>query len=683
MSHSFLRLRCLGIVTVLPAILFSILRFAEPAESDEGENIKRIDDRQVTIRSAADVSRKREALVHFIWGLPGIPTDKLPAVEKNDRSPVRGLTNLDRVDTLTITMEASQKGYAHHFIPKRKNNRLVILHHGHAPSFDDDPALEDVGYGMQRAIHGLLTDGYSVLAVYMPHIVQFRTRLTVDDNRSIGHDDMFSSIKVKNGSVMKFFLEPVAVCLNYLRTKAAADGFPVYRDFSMVGLSGGGWTTTVYAAIDPTIKASFPVAGSIPLYLRCGGSIGDTEQTLSNFYQIAGYSDLYVLGSYGPGRKQIQILNRRDDCCFGEKQHEGKVSYDEAMRDYENRVRVALYNLGSQGFFRLEIDEAAPSHMISWNALINTILAELNGGRSYIGAAAPTDAFVRGMNGHLWHHGPDGWKDTGFPMVGVPAVVKGAVNDLDVFYRNPRNEPMHAYYASGAGWKRRPIEGIIITDPAAGSAEKGRIDIVAFGRSKRLYSWRLTGAGVRAYGLVKGSEPGLGNPVLVVRGPKQLDIFYRGLDRTLRHVHSTGVPALWKSESLGGILLDFPTAIAAPDGSLRAYVRDPSGQLVEAAQAKGDAPWRWTVISDPKGGQLIAGSPSASVQGPVVRVDARTPADGLGTFTLAKDWSFANHGGSITGSPTSTPRGAFARSGSGGLLLNDGAKWFSRDGIFD
>lgn len=32
-----------------------------------------------------------------------------------------------------------------------------------------------------------------------------------------------------------------------------------------MGKSGGGWTTTVSAALDPRIRVSFPIAGSIPL----------------------------------------------------------------------------------------------------------------------------------------------------------------------------------------------------------------------------------------------------------------------------------------------------------------------------------------------------------------------------------------------------------------------------------
>jgi PhoPQ-activated pathogenicity-related protein len=37
-----------------------------------------------------------------------------------------------------------------------------------------------------------------------------------------------------------------------------------YKHIVMAGLSGGGWTTTIAAAIDPRIQLSIPIAGSIP-----------------------------------------------------------------------------------------------------------------------------------------------------------------------------------------------------------------------------------------------------------------------------------------------------------------------------------------------------------------------------------------------------------------------------------
>jgi hypothetical protein len=656
----------------------AVALLAPPASA---QNAGLCDDRQITIASAEDVAKKRQQLIDFIFGPTGMPAGKLPAVEKNDTSPVRGLRQLARVDSLTIAMEAEQKSYAHHFIPKRPNKRLVVVHHGHAPTFDDQPGPVDGGYGMQRTIDELLIEGYSVLAVYMPHIVRFSTRLNVNDNGSISHDAMFQKIKVKEGSPMKFFLEPLVVCLNYLKTRAAADGFPVYEDVSMIGLSGGGWTTTVYAAIDPTIRQSFPVAGTIPLWLRSGGSVGDTEQTLSSFYQIAGYPDLYVLGSCGTRRKQVQILNRRDDCCFGERQHQGKLSYDNAVRGYESQVRLALVKLGLKGAFRLEIDEAAPSHMISWNALVSTILAELNAGRPSIAAVSNSDAFVRGSNGCLWRYGPSGWEDTGLPMVGLPAVVQGGVNALDLFYRNPKNQLMHASFTA-AGWKSEQMPGVIITDPAAVSTEKGKIDIVALGGNYRPYHWRFTDKGASPFQLIEAGPPGFGNPVLISRGEQQLDIFYCGFDRGLHHVFLSGDPSSWKSEVVGGIMLDFPTAVATPDGALRAYVRGLNGKLFEAARYKADGTWHWTVVSDQTGGQPVGGSPSASVEGATVRVHARTAAGSLSSFTFDGKWSFADHGQTITGTPTSTHGGAFAPAASG-LLWHSGAKWLQRGGTFD
>jgi hypothetical protein len=147
----------------------------------------------------------------------------------------------------------------------------------------------------------------------------------------------------------------------------------------MAGLSGGGWTTNLLAAIDERIKYSFSVAGSMPVYYRSGGSMGDVEQFLPEFYRdIAGYPELYVLGAFGKGRKQVQILNRNDDCCFGQKQHDPERSYDSDLRTYEASVKKRLRALGANDQYYLVIDETAPNHQISAATLNNVILKELN-----------------------------------------------------------------------------------------------------------------------------------------------------------------------------------------------------------------------------------------------------------------------------------------------------------------
>ena len=70
---------------------------------------------------------------------------------------------------------------------------------------------------------------------------------------------MGSSACAAGERTIRFFVEPVVLTINY------AIGVLGYSSVLMMGKSGGGWTTTLAAALDPRIGASFAVAGSLPL----------------------------------------------------------------------------------------------------------------------------------------------------------------------------------------------------------------------------------------------------------------------------------------------------------------------------------------------------------------------------------------------------------------------------------
>ena len=265
------------------ALLPFMLAMTSPAKPSHSGPL--LDDRAVTIHSSAEVSARRRALVRAIWGAAGLPARKMPStVRENVASPVRGLAHLRGVARLDIAMDLGNSGLAYLFTPEKDAHRLAVLHHGHACTFDDGPGSGNPDYGMQRTLNGLLAHGFTVLAVFMPH--------ERPDDCTGGHDQMFALST--EGSPMKFFLEPVAVCVNYALSRDRR-----MRDVTMIGLSGGGWTTTLYAAVDTRVRLSIPVAGSLPLYLRWGGSVGDFGETLESFYRIAGYPDLYLLGPRG------------------------------------------------------------------------------------------------------------------------------------------------------------------------------------------------------------------------------------------------------------------------------------------------------------------------------------------------------------------------------------------------
>ncbi|HEX8411855.1 MAG TPA: hypothetical protein VF883_23605 [Thermoanaerobaculia bacterium] len=647
-----------------------------------------VDDRTITVLTGTDVINKRQAIVNYIWGTEGFPSTELPnSVVTNVPSPLAGLENLERVDLLRVNDTTAHRGRVFHYVPLRKNGQVVAVHQGHDTTFAGSDALTDssTAGGLRRTINALLMDGYGVLAVYMPHVreaLNLGGGVTEAADTSPSHDAMFDE-PIATGSALKWFLEPTIVALNHVQS--------LYNDYHMIGLSGGGWTTTLCAAVDTRIRMSFPVAGTIPLYLRGPSSVGDKEQYISSFYSIAGYPDLYVLGAHGTNRKQVQILNRLDDCCFGQSSsHHNQGTPDgwtAAVREYERNVRIALFNLGPANMsFRVEIDDAAPSHLVSWNAVIGTVLAELNGGRRYVGASSVSNTFVRGGDTRLWHRNASGaFTQTPYNVIGVAAAVENAVTSLDVFYRDSANRLQYASLGSG-GWTNQQLllpggaPAVAIADPAA-VGSPGRFDVVAVGTNYQLYHWTSTGSGVTVQN-VTGSAFVRGAPSMLARAGG-LDVFYRGDARATYHARWNG--SSWTTTHLGGLMQDFPSGAVTPDGTLRVFLRGMSGQLWQAFLPPGSSTWTFQSISgNIMGIPLIVGSPAALVQSDgTLKVYARNSTANLLMFTLGSSWTVTNVSGGITGSPTPTTSGPLVRGFGGGLFWYNGSGFVSMGGWFD
>lgn len=717
-------------------------------------NFNVVDDHLIHIASPDDVQTLRARLYEYIWGQDTLPTDDTVAVIPNVANPTWCSTDLDHVDELTLSMSVAGSlqlcdpttgdcptatnvlGAAWHFVPTHPRHRLVIVENGHLDGNQmDGPAFGDPDYGyagacdmawqgdeddfayygIQTTINALLADGFDVLAVLMPLYVPGQCAGYL-------HASLFDpdAVPAGGGSAIRYFLDTTLHSVNYLLENET------FLDVSMLGLSGGGWTTTLYAALDPRITKSFPVAGSLPLYLRNaipvpadelqekeGASwvgflapliayqcpdLGDEEQWISDLYSIAGYPDLYVLGGYGVGREQVQILNRNDNCCFGQAQHGDPDDYDSDLRGYESGVRDALHALGA-GAFTLRIDESSTLHQISRDAIHDVILPGLDGAYPSIGAATGSQAFLRGYNGHLWMNGSAGWRDLGYRISGRPAVLAGAVYPLQIAVRDALNEPELIYY-DGAQWHATLLpnnglpylsygEGKIIADPVIASAAPGSFDIFAQGTDFQIYHWRVTAAQT-TFEQISGatcSESGtyeygyncaVGAPAVAANAVGGLSVFYRSANPiplntsnggyctepprapyalvqngdnswqtvTVTLTDSDGgdaTPYVQADQRIGGTTtMAFP-ATAYFAGAQRAYVLDPNSTISEFASPDGGPTGgRWTVLSS--NGTQFAGSPGQpfSVAGKEIFY-VRTSDDNLGQFvydTTGAGWNY-------------------------------------------
>ena len=311
-------------------------------------------DSLIKIYDQSNIDEKRNFLTEVFWNV-GISTFKripagyipVPEVESDiSDSRYSDFQNLKRIDRLTVEMEYDINSISYLFIPEKSNEKLILYHQGHGGDFI-------LG---KDTIQFFLNRNFTVLASTMPLVGMNNQPIVEIDGlgkmKLISHEQL-RLLETNNFNPMKLFLDPIRINLNFIEMEYD------FKQYSMIGLSGGGWTTVIYSAIDERISDSFSVAGSMPFYLRVNDrDIGDYEQTNIDLYQNVNYLELYVLSAYGDGRKHIQIFNKNDPCCFSGN------GYD----TYESVVKDRILQLG-KGDFQIFEDDTHYEHKISYITL--------------------------------------------------------------------------------------------------------------------------------------------------------------------------------------------------------------------------------------------------------------------------------------------------------------------------
>jgi len=307
-----------------------------------------------------DLRAQRAELVEHVFRGDVVPTSGADEVIKGIADDVfDGIEQLGRLDALRFDLDFGLWSRAYLFHPNGDvaKGRLLVYHLGHFEGFDIAEPI--VRFFVDR--------GFTVLLHAMPLFGPNPgdIEITVDgETFALPRDhESFEPLEVRGYNVMHLFFEPLARSITHVLERGS------YADVTFVGLSGGGWTTDVYSALDPRVTTSYSVAGSLPHALREPRDIGEFEQLeIRPLYDIASFMDIYLLASIGEPYRHRQILFEHDACCFAWRGRAG------AIRDYELRLRDALEAEGVGGDFRIDLLPDLVEHRV--HPEVMTLIAE-------------------------------------------------------------------------------------------------------------------------------------------------------------------------------------------------------------------------------------------------------------------------------------------------------------------
>lgn len=303
----------------------------------------------IHVNAPADVTAVRNSLIDQIFHTPSLDTTKLPVFDYNYTDSVwAAMQNMGPIQAMNVPLKFGANSKIWQFKPVVYRNINggkcgFIVNAGHGQVAVWAP--------FQYLIERLIYSGCEVTAIDMPFSGQNQSTLI---NTGYGRVQVINhaqlhQVKTPSFSPLQWFMEaPLAIVNDYTNRGITNIG--------MTGLSGGGWTTDLYAAIDPRIKISYSIAGSMPLYMRnwvTPMSLGDWEQAEISSLGVD-YQDLYILASNGAGRRHANLYIVNDDCCFG--------GY--AANHFAPATQAAVTGLGA-GSFSVAFDTTVSTHTVS------------------------------------------------------------------------------------------------------------------------------------------------------------------------------------------------------------------------------------------------------------------------------------------------------------------------------
>jgi pimeloyl-ACP methyl ester carboxylesterase len=286
-----------------------------------------------------------------LWGIDSLPTTRQPDTILAVAPDADGLGPAVARHELVTRMPHGIASRAAWIRSRANAPCLMVYHQGHEGDFTMGAPV----------IRRLLAGGCDVLALALPLYGRNPTPTITDSTfgtvRLSEHTHLVI-VDRPDYPIPRYFMEPLVASLNWVLARHA------YARVGMVGISGGGWATAVYSALDPRITRSYPVAGSEPLFVwaRRPGAWADAEQIYMPLLRAASFEEMYVLASTA-GRRQLAVYNRFDPCCFS----------GEYSRLYAPAVASVARALG--GSYRVFLDESHANHIISRVAL-DSIVAD-------------------------------------------------------------------------------------------------------------------------------------------------------------------------------------------------------------------------------------------------------------------------------------------------------------------